>query len=242
MNRSHYINLSLAVLGIAAVTAVSPAWATFKCVDERGVTHYGDTMPPQCATRDVSEMSREGSVLRRYSAPLTAEQQKAREAEMTRRAEETKLIATQRQKDLSLIATFGAEKEFDTARDNDIAQLDARQVTLNTRIADTDRLIQKYTDELEFYKAGKGKNAVAKEPPPELTKNIARVNADRQALARESARVDTEKAAITARYETEKARWKKLKNGMAQGTILDNKGNVVLAPPPPKRPPPTVVR
>jgi Domain of unknown function (DUF4124) len=250
MNRSRLNRLSIintrtaaiAVLAAAAALAASPAWATFKCVDERGVTHYGDTMPPQCAKRDVSEMSKEGNVLRRYSAPLTPEQQKSREAEMTRRAEESKLIANQRQKDASLIATFGAEKEFDTARDNDIAQLDARQVTLSTRIADTDRLIQKYTDELEFYKAGKGKNAVAKEPPAQLTQNLARVTADREALVRESGRVDKEKEAVGTKYEAEKARWKRLKGGMAQGTILDNKGNVVLAPPPPKRPPPTVVQ
>jgi Domain of unknown function (DUF4124) len=234
--------LSIAIIGAVLALAGQPAWATFKCVDERGVTHYGDTMPPQCAKRDVSEMSREGSVVRRYSAPLTAEQQRAREAEMSRRAEEARLIADQRQKDASLIATFGAEKEFDTARDNDIAQLDARQVTLNTRIADTERLIQKYTDELEFYKAGKGKNAVAKEPPVQLTQNIARVKADREALTRENVRVEKEKEAITAKYETEKARWKRLKSGMAQGTILDAKGNVVLAPPPPKRPPPTVIQ
>ncbi len=236
------IRFSTAVVALTAFCAAAPAFATFKCVDERGVTHYGDTMPPQCAKRDVSELSREGNVLRRYNAPLTSEQQKAREAEMTKRADENKLIAAQRQKDAALTATFGSEREFDTARKNDIAQLDARKATLDTRLADVDRLIQKYTDELEFYKAGKGKNAVAKEPPAELTKNLARVQADRTALANENARADKEKEAVAVKYEGEKARWKQLKAGMAPGTIVDAKGNVLLTPPLPKRPPPTVIQ
>jgi chromosome segregation ATPase len=236
------IRLSAVSVALVMSAVVMPALATFKCVDERGVTHYGDTMPPQCAKRDVSEITREGNVTRRYDAPLTTEQQRVREAELTKRAAENKLIATQRQKDVALTATFGSEREFDTARTNDIAQLDARKATLDTRLADVDKLIQKYTNELEFYKAGKGKNAVAKEPPAELTKNLARVRADREALSNESARADKEKEAISVKYEGEKSRWKQLKAGMAPGTIVDAKGNVVLAPPPPKRPPPTVVQ
>lgn len=234
--------------GIAALSAaltILPAHALYKCVDEKGVTHYGDTMPPQCSKKAITEMSQQGSVVKQYEAPLTPEQLKAQAEDRERRRDTDKRIAELKLKDNALLATYGSEREFDVARDKDLATLDARKKTLTSRNEDVDKQLAKYTNEMDFYKAGKSKSAKGKdgkegkdgkdakdtkEAPPQLVQDYNRAKNDRVTLDAEIAKIDGDRAAITARYDTEKIRWKKLKSGMQPGTLLDAKGEVEVAP------------
>lgn len=230
------MKLFLACLLAVSLSTVVSAQATFKCVDEKGVTHYGDTMPPQCAKKEVTEMSKSGSLIRKYDAPLTPEQLKAREEERLRQAEGQRRTAEQRQKDMALLSTFGSEREFDVSRDRDLLQLDARIKTLQQRIAEVDMQLAKLKVDIEFYsgagtkdsKAGNAKgskSAKTIEVPERLTQALSRANADRSGLDEEVSRVEHDKVMITARYDADKARWKKMKAGMQPGTLVDSVGN-----------------
>lgn len=215
---------------LPALLAGGPAHALFKCVDEKGITHYGDTMPPQCAKKPVVEMSSQGSVVRKMDAPLTPEQLKTIEEDKIRNKERTDRMASQKLRDNALIATYGAEKEFDVARDKDIASLDSRRKTLEARTEDADKKLTKLNNDMEFYQAGKSKTAKAKEAPPQLVQDQKRAANDVEAIRTEIEKIDKDKADIRARYDAEKARWKRLKAGMPAGTMLDEQGNIAAAP------------
>lgn len=218
---------------VIASFAMLPAHALFKCVDEKGVTHYGDTMPPQCAKKAITEMSKQGSVLKQYEAPLTPEQLKAQDEERERRKEGEKKITEQRLKDHALIATYGSEREFDMARDKDLAVLDARKKSLVSRNVDIDKQLEKNQNEMEFYKSGKSKGAKAgksPEAPPQLVMDYNRSKNERANLDHELAKVDVDRVGVVARYDGEKVRWKKLKGGMPAGTLLDEKGDIAAKP------------
>ena len=217
-------------LSLAAAFAAMPAHALYKCVDEKGVTHYGDTMPPQCAKKAITEMSQQGSVVKQFDAPLTAEQLRTQDEERERRKEHEKKLSEQRLRDNALIATYGSEREFDMARDKDLATLDARKKTLVSRNEDVDSLLTKHQNEMEFYKAGKSKSSKSKEAPPQLVQDFNRAKNDRANLDHELAKVDADRAAVVARYDAEKNRWKKLKAGMPAGTLLDDKGEIAAKP------------
>jgi hypothetical protein len=235
-------NILLCAVAFGAIGATLPAHAVFKCTDDKGVTHYGDTMPPQCAKRDITEYTKEGDVVRKFDAPLTTEQLRNREEAAQKRSEELRQIREQRQKDLALIGTYGAEREFDVSRDNDLVELDARKKTLATRIGEVEAQLDKYDATMDFYRPSKSGKGKVQEPPPQLVSDIARGKADIVGLNRLVAKIDEEKQLITNRADSEKTRWKRLKSGMAPGTILDAKGNVLLTPPverrvaPPKSP------
>lgn len=228
--RMKFLALRCLFVSLAATLAAMPAHALFKCVDEKGVTHYGDTMPPPCAKKAITEMSKQGSVVKQYDAPLTPEQLKAQAEERERRKEHDKKLAEQRLKDHALISTYGSEREFDMARDKDLATLDARKRTLISRNADVDQQLIKHQNEMEFYKAGKSKTSKAIEAPPQLVQDFNRARNDRTNLDKELAKVETDRTAVTARYEIERTRWKKLKAGMPAGTLLDDKGEVAAKP------------
>lgn len=229
--------LCLLALGLASAI---PAHALFRCVDDKGVTHYGDTMPPQCAKKEVSEISSTGTLVRKIDAQLTPEQIKIREAEKAKRTENLRLVAEQKQRDLALLGTYGSEREFTSSRGRDIAQLDGRLKTLQIRTVEIDASIQKYAGEMEFYKAGQSKStksAKPREAPQQLVIDLARAKNDRVALDTEIAQTEAEKKTIGERYDEEKARWKRLKEGLAVGTILDAEGNIVVTPNGDRRPP-----
>ena len=230
MNITRMKNLFNPAVCALLLVAATSAHALYKCVDEKGVTHYGDTMPPQCAKKPVVEMSQQGSVVRKFEAPLTPEQLRVIEDDRIRNKEKTDRMAVQKLRDNALMSTYGAEREFDVARDKDIASLDARRETLTARTGDVDKNLAKLNNDMEFYQAGKSKTAKIREAPPQLVQDQKRAARDAEGIRTEIERIDKSKEEIRARYGTEKARWKRLKDGMPAGTLLDDQGNVAVAP------------
>jgi hypothetical protein len=148
---------------LALLNSPSHAQTLIKCVDDRGVTHYGETLPAACAKREVTEMNKQGRAVRKIDAPLTAEQQKAREESAQRKASDDRKVADQRQKDMALIATFGNDREVDAMRDKDLVQFDQRRRSLEARIKEVDTRLAKLTAEMDFYVAGRSQSAKARE-------------------------------------------------------------------------------
>ena len=204
----------MTVFCIATVTAALSQ--TFKCVDDKGVTQYGDTMPPQCAAKPVTEMSGQGSIRKKYEAALTAEQIKAREEENARKKEEEKLVAEQKRKDSALLATYGSEREIDITRDRSLGLSDARVGSANQRIKELDKRVEKLQNEMEFYKAGKSKKAATKEPPIQLVNDLERSNNERTAIEASIKKLEEEKAKMREKFEKDKVRWKELKAAQGQ--------------------------
>ncbi len=239
------ILMSLFVFGTFVVLAAhghATAQSTlFKCQDDKGITHYGETMPAACAKKEVTELSKQGRTLRKLDAPLTLEQQKARDEVNAKKALDDQRVNDQRQKDLALLGTFGAEREIDAVRDKDFAQIAQRRKFLEARLVDIDARLAKVNNQMEFYVAGKSKTAKTKdgkesvrEIPPHLQADHDRAKSDQANVTAEITRLDADKAAITARFDAEKDRFRRLKGGMRPGTVLDDKGNVLIEAPIPR--------
>ncbi len=243
---THRNLMSLFVVGTFVVLGAhghATAQSTlFKCTDDKGITHYGETMPAVCAKKEVTELSKQGRTLRKLDAPLTLEQQKARDEANAKKAADDQKVNDQRQKDMALLGTFGSERELDAIRDKDFAQMAQRRKFLENRLVDIDTRLVKVNNQMEFYVAGKSKTAKTKdgktnvrEIPSQLQADYDRVKSDQSNVNAEIARLDEDKAAAAARFETEKDRFRRLKSGMRPGTILDDKGNVLIDAPVPSR-------
>lgn len=218
------------IIFVSMLMVVGPVYAVYKCKDEKGVTYYGDTMPSQCAKNPVVEMSTQGSVMRKFDAPLTPEQIKAIEDDKIRNKEKMGRMALQKLRDDALMSTYGAEREFDIARDKEIANLESRRKTLLTRTEEVEKALTKLNNDMEFYQAGKSKTSRVKEAPPQLVQDHKRAVHDAESLRAEIEKIDKGKEEIRARYDTEKARWKRIKDGLPAGTLLDDQGKVTAAP------------
>lgn len=221
VNVMRFLLVRVAFALSVAVTAM-PAHATFKCVDEKGITHYGDTLPPACAKRAVTEFSKQGGVvIRKIEAPLTPEQIIARDEERARQRVIQRRIEEQRTKDLALLATFSKETDFDKAKARSSTALDDRRVALEGRLETLAKQLAKAEAESEFYQAGKGKNSKARELPASLTASIARAKNEQVSVTALIKRTEVEKFDGEARFDADRERWLRLKAGMKPGTLDD---------------------
>ena len=210
------------------------AFATFKCVDEKGVTRIGDTPPPECANVVMYEISRSGQVLKKIDPTPTADQLKLRKEEADRKAAADKVAAEQKRKDMALLNTFSAEKEFDVVRDRQIEPIQGRIKQANERIGAIDKRRKAIDEEMEFYKAGKKKAAGAKpaEPPHMLVSENERLLHEKETLEKNIASGHKEIEALKVRFDVDKKRWLALKanEGKAPATTASTTSAATTAP------------
>lgn len=198
---------------VATTVLATSASAAFRCVDEKGRTHIGDTPPAGCANVVMQEITRGGTVIRTIQPTMTEEQVKARqESEEKARAAE-KVAAEQKRKDMALLSTYGSEKEFDVARDRNIEPIQSRIKQAQERDKDIDKRIKVIKEEMEFYTAGKKKGAKKEDMPSGLAFEMKRLDEEKQSIARNLAGYEREIAELKAKFEVDKKRWVALKQG-----------------------------
>jgi prefoldin subunit 5 len=199
---------------VAALTATH-AGAAYKCVDERGLTHVGDTPPAGCAKVLMYEINRSGQVIREIPPTLTPEQARHKQAEDAKRREGEKLAAEQKRKDSALLQTFSSEQEFDVVRDRNIDPLRNRIRNAQERIKAVDKRVKEIDDEAEFYKAGRKAAAKVREGgvPKALLDEQARLKAEKAMLQQNIAATEKEIAELREKFDTDKRRWVALKSG-----------------------------
>lgn len=219
-------NIGRALVVTAATVLTVPAHAVFKCVDEKGKTFIGETPPEQCAKVVMYETTSSGRILRTIQPPLTEDQLKAKAEAAEKQKEADKAAFEQRRKDLALLASFSSAEEFDVSLNRNIEPIAGRIKSANDRMAAIDKRNKELDDELEFYKAGKSKDAKAAakeakdsgkrhapEAPPLLTDEKARLAHEKTVLTRNVASYEKEIAELKRKFETDKKRWVALKSG-----------------------------
>jgi hypothetical protein len=205
---------------LAALAFAPAAFATYKCVDEKGVTRIGETPPDECANVVIYEVSSSGMILKKIDPTPTAEQLRQREAEAEKRKEADKIAAEKRRKDTALLNSYASEREFDVARDRNIDPVNARIKITKERLDGVDKRVKELEDEMEFYKAGKSRTTTSKsskkpsapdEAPAMLTHDLQRMKVERATLEKSIAGYNREIETLRAKYEVDKQRWVELK-------------------------------
>jgi len=189
------------------------AHAAYKCLDEKGVTHFADTPPAGCANVVMYEVTPTGHVLRAIDPTPTPEQLKARPEEQKKKKEADRIASEQRRKDMALLNTYSSESEIDIARDRNIESIRSRIKGAHERMAEIDKRLKAIGDEMEFYKAGKkgGKDAKPVQPPIGLVAEQERANKEKASLEKSVAEAEKEIEAVRARYDGDKKRYAELK-------------------------------
>lgn len=199
---------------LAALALTAPAHAAFRCVDEKGRTHIGDTPPAGCANVVMYEVTRGGTVLRKIEPTMTEEQWKAKQEAEERARVAAKAAAEQKRLDMALLSTYGNEKEFDVARDRNIEPLKARITQSQERMKDIDKRVKQVKEEMEFYTAGKKKGAKGKEDAAApMRAELERLEDEKKAIQKNVAGYEREITELRNKYEADRRRWVALKQG-----------------------------
>lgn len=208
---------SLAAL-IATLALVASAGATtYKWVDDQGVVHYTDKIPPEALNKGNTVLDKNGVPIRRTDPPLSPEQRRAKAEEDARQQQLAKDRELVERRDRALLATYTVESEIDLARNRALSTIDA-QVQSSAAYAGN---LNKRKAELESKKAALGDKPV----PTVMERELANINTELAKQADLVASKQREILAVNAKYDADKKRWKELRaateaqmNGTARAT------------------------
>ncbi len=194
--------LMLAALAAAGAHA-DAGHKMYKWVDDHGVTHYGDQIPPQYATRERDVINSEGVVIDRMSAQKTPEEIAA---------EQKQKIAAQDQqaRDRNLLNTYVSVQEIERLRDQRLALI-ADQIKVTSQFLDilNGRLGKLRNNSMRFRPYNQ--SAQAQPMPDELADDLVRVGNDIRTQQQNLSEKRSEEATMRAQFESDIKRFKELK-------------------------------
>jgi hypothetical protein len=196
----------LASAGVdAAATGKSDRGITYRWVDEQGVVHYGDSVPPQYAEKERAILNSQGVVVGRLDAQKTPQQI---EAETRVRDEALK----QKQHDSFLVTTYTSVKDIEALRDVRLDQLEGQRVAaeqyvdnLRSRLTTLQTRAKLFRPYAERAKAGKMPDDLAED----LVRTLNELRTQRGVLVAKGEEV----TALRAQFQTDIERYRELHDG-----------------------------
>jgi hypothetical protein len=193
----------LASPGFAAGAGSSSGRTLYKWVDEQGVTHYGDHIPPEYAAQEKQVINSQGVEISRLEAQkspeaLAAEEQKRVEAEQSQN------------RDRNLLNTYGSVQEIERLRDQRVTLLtDQIKVTSQFLEVLNGKLTKLRVNSMHF----KPYSSDPKAPvmPDQVAEDLVRVGNDMRTQEENLRQKRSEETAMSKQFESDIARFKELK-------------------------------
>jgi hypothetical protein len=199
------MNRSLIIVLLSFALSCSAHATMYKWVDTKGKVHYGDTIPPEYANQGNVQLNDNGQVVKKVDAALTPAQIQARDEAAAKTKKEKAEAVEQQRRDKALLATYTEEEEIDLAMQRNLGQVDVQSKSNELRIKSVkDRL-----DGLMKQRAGFLQRQ--KPVPPDLLNGIKNAGDEIAHLRDNLTALDKEKAAMRARYASDRARFRELK-------------------------------
>ena len=113
--------------GLAHIAQADPSGSSskkgpiaYRWVDEHGVVHYGDNIPPQYASKEKELLNSEGVEVGRVDGEKSPEQQQTE-------ARDHAALAKQKQHDAFLVTTYTSVKDIEALRDARLHELNGQR-------------------------------------------------------------------------------------------------------------------
>jgi hypothetical protein len=213
-----YATLTMVMLAALILMASAARATTYKWVDDQGVVHYTDKMPPEAINKGNVELNKQGVPIKKTEPALTPEQRRAREAEDERARVAAKARDDIARKDRALLQSYTTESEIDLSKRRALGTIEAQVQSAQAYVA----ILTKRKEEVMARVAALGD----KPQPPSLEREVANVNEELQKQADLLAAKRKEATIVTARYDADKQRWRELRT-IAEAEAANN-------PPPPR--------
>jgi hypothetical protein len=191
----------LASPGFAAGT--SNGRTLYKWVDEQGVTHYGDHIPPEYAAQERHVMNSQGIEISRLEAQktpeaLAAEEQKKIEAEQSKN------------RDRNLLNTYASVQEIERLRDQRVTLL-SDQIKVTSQFLEilNGKLKKLRVSSMRFKPYSSEANASAM--PDQIAEDLVRVGNDIRTQEQNLREKRSEETIMSKQFDSDIERFKELK-------------------------------
>jgi hypothetical protein len=175
---------------------------TYKWVDDHGVTHYGDTVPPEFSKQGRSELNAQGVELRQLPRQLSAE-----EADVAQKKAAAE--ARRRQHDSFLLTTYTKISDIERLRDERIALIEGQMEIARGSIESNQQRLKSQEQRLRsFLPYSTAPNA--RRVPDQLAEEVVRTIKEREQLRDGLKSREKEKSDLRAQFNEDIERYKEL--------------------------------
>lgn len=213
VRKAHLRGFSLAVAAVLAAAAVSAAptpqssskssgKTTFRWVDDQGVIHYSDEIPPPAAGKDREVMNAQGVPVRHLDGQKSPDQ-------LAKEARDRAELIKQKQHDTFLVTTYTSVKDIEALRDSRLEQLKTQRAagqqyieSLKARLG----TLQARAMNFRPYSANAGARSIPDDLAEDLVRTLNEMHTQTSALAQES---ETE-TQLRAQFQADIERYKEL--------------------------------
>ena len=189
--------------GTLAQAAGNNNGVAYRWVDENGVVHYGDRLPPQQAKKESAILNKQGVEVGRTEAQKTPEQL----AEERQRAD---AVLRQKQHDAFLLTTYTSVKDIEALRDERLDQISGQRRAAEAYVEGLhSRLNNLQTRAKNFapYSDKPGAHRMPDDLAEDLVRTMNEMKAQQNALEVK----DAEENALRAQFQADIERYRELR-------------------------------
>ena len=188
---------ALAIAGASKGGSVSYRW-----VDENGVVHYGDRVPPQYSQRETEVINSHGVEVERREAPKSG-------AEAEEAARKQKAELQQKQHDAFLLTTYTSVKDIEQLRDERLEQMHGQRLAAEQYVASLhERLVALQARAMTFRPYNTAANA--RRMPDDLAEDVVRTVNEVRSQDSALKRRDAEESEMRLQFQADIDRYREL--------------------------------
>jgi hypothetical protein len=188
----------------AVATHAADDKVSYKWVDENGVTHYGDRIPPQYVKKESSVLNKQGVEVGRNDAQKSPEQI-AEEARLHEAA------LRQRQHDNFLLTTYPSVKDIESLRDERLTQISGQRRSAEAYIEGLHSRLSALQSRAFNFKPYNEK-PTARRMPDDLAEDLIRTLNEMRSQRTALSAKDAEESALRAQFQADIDRFRELRS------------------------------
>jgi hypothetical protein len=190
-------------MGSASAQNTDKGAVAYRWVDEHGVVHYGDSIPPKYARDSRQILNSQGVEIGHVDAEKTPSQLAAEAKESERRV-------AQKQHDYFLLSTYTSVKDIESLRDERLSQIEAQQTAAQQYVQSLQSRLTSLQSRAQGYKPYNTKANAPRMPDDlaqELVHTLNEVRLQDQAMHART----LQEAQVRAQFQSDIERFEQLK-------------------------------
>ena len=179
----------------------------YKWTDDKGVVHYGDSVPAEYSQREQRVLNSQGLEVQKRQAemsPTEAAEFAARQKEESRR----------KQHDMFLISTYPSVKEIENVRDIRLDQIQGQIIAAEAYISSLTTRVEELKQRAQMFAPYNTKPG-ARRMPDDLAQEMVRVMSELRTQNSALNSKQTEHQKVVAQYDEDIKRFKELRTSAA---------------------------
>ena len=197
--------VSLSSGGLAAETNHA---TTYKWVDEQGIVHYGDSIPPQYAEKEHQLLNKQGVEVGHTEAQKTPEQ-------LAIDAREHDAVVKQQQHDSFLLATYTSVKDIESLRDVRLDQLQGQRTAAEQYVENLHSRLVALQGRVEHFRPYNARSD-ARRIPDDLAEDLVHTLNEMRTQSKALTAKNQEVAALKEQFDLDINRYRELHEARAR--------------------------